>query len=197
MSQTVDTAPLYGLSAKNQRIILTVQAHTSNYHYNKCYRPSYCICDQGYFPHRLRMGLSYSKAGAPMYEHTFSGFRLLYLCDGVGRPSPRAGRRAGPPRVPSRQAGTAAEEANEKVRLESRKGPRSAESTRISTPLTIRFWICYKYLLQAGLRGSGLTPTCGSANTRNGRERCGIGKSRGRTKTNVLLRGVLEYFRLQ
>ena len=144
MSQTVDTAPLYGLSAKNQRIILTVQAHTSNYHYNKCYRPSYCICDQGYFPHRLRMGLSYSKAGAPMYEHTFSGFRLLYLCDGVGRPSPRAGRRAGPPRVPSRQAGTAAEEANEKVRLESRKGPRSAESARISTPSATAFFLfCY------------------------------------------------------
>ena len=124
MSQTVDTAPLYGLSAKNQRIILTVQAHTSNYHYNKCYRPSYCICDQGYFPHRLRMGLSYSKAGAPMYEHTFSGFRLLYLCDGVGRPSPRAGRRAGPPRVPSRQAGEAGGHGGGRSK---RKGPPRVE----------------------------------------------------------------------
>ena len=49
---------------------------------------------------------------------------LAYLFDDVGRASPRAGRRAGPPRVPSRLAGTVAEEANEKVRLESIKGKR-------------------------------------------------------------------------
>ena len=45
------------------------------------------------------------------------------------RTSPRAGHRAGPPRVRSKQAGTVAEGANEKVQLASRKGPRSAEST--------------------------------------------------------------------
>ena len=39
-----------------------------------------------------------------------------------------------------------AEGANKNVRLESRKRPPSAESARISTPSTTRFWICYLYL---------------------------------------------------
>ena len=42
---------------------------------------------------------------------------LAYRCDDAGRTSPRAGRRAGFPRVPSKQAGTVAEEASEKVHL--------------------------------------------------------------------------------
>ena len=71
---------------------------------------------------------------------------FAYLCDNASRTSPRAGRRAGPPRVPSRQTGLVAEEANEKVRFESRKGPRSAESARISAPSTTRIWICYVYV---------------------------------------------------
>ena len=41
---------------------------------------------------------------------------LSFFCDYAGRTSPRAGHR-----VRSRQAGTVAEEANEKVRLASRK----------------------------------------------------------------------------
>ena len=69
-----------------------------------------------------------------------------YLCDDPGRTSPRSGRRAGPPQVPSRQVSTVAEEASEKVRLESRKGPRSAESALFSTPSTTRFWISCIYL---------------------------------------------------
>ena len=43
----------------------------------------------------------------------------------------------------SRHAGTAAKKANEKVRLASRKGPRSAESTRSSSPVTTRLWVSY------------------------------------------------------
>ena len=43
----------------------------------------------------------------------------------------------------SRQAGTVAKKANEKVRLASTKGPRSAESTRSSSPVTTRLWVSY------------------------------------------------------
>ena len=83
--------------------------------------------DESFFPRRLnRMSVSYSEPGA--YVPTLADF--AYFCDDAGRTSPRTDRRAGPPRVPSRQAGTVAEEANEKVRLESRKGPPSAESAR-------------------------------------------------------------------
>ena len=60
-----------------------------------------------FFPHRLHVIVSNSKAGADCRRLTY----FAYLCDNPGRPSPRAGRRAGPPRVPSRQAGTVAEEA--------------------------------------------------------------------------------------
>ena len=95
-----------------------------------------------FFPHRLRMSVSYSEAGA--YVPTFSRFRIPLRRPRSHEPSSRPPYR--PSRVPSRQAGTAAEEANEKVCLESRKGPRSAESTRISTPSMTRFWICYIYL---------------------------------------------------
>ena len=68
---------------------------------------------------------------------------LAYLCDEAGRTSPRAGRRAGPLRVPSTQAGTVAEGANEKVHLASVKRPRSAESPRISSPAITCIWVSY------------------------------------------------------
>ena len=55
---------------------------------------------------------------------------LAYFCAYGGQTSPRAGHRAGPPRVRPRQAGTVAEGANEKVRLASRKGPRSTRGER-------------------------------------------------------------------
>ena len=86
---------------------------------------------------------SYTQKLAQTYRR-LAGF--AQLCDDAGRTSPRASRRTGPPRVPSRQASTVVEEANEKVRLKSRKGLRSAESTRISPPSTTRFWIRYIYL---------------------------------------------------
>ena len=79
---------------------------------------------------------------APTYRR-LNGF--AYLWGDAGRSSPQASRRAGPPRVPSRQTGMVAEKANEKVRLESRKG-REARRTRISAPSTTRFWICYTYV---------------------------------------------------
>ena len=59
------------------------------------------------------MSVSYSKAG--MNALTLVGF--AYFCVYTGRTSPRAGHRAGPPRVRLRQAGTAAEETNETVRF--------------------------------------------------------------------------------
>ena len=68
------------------------------------------------------------------------------------RTSPRAGHRAGPPRVKSKQAGTSVKESNEKVRLASRKGPQSAESTRNSSPVTTRFWVAVSFSFLAGDR---------------------------------------------
>ena len=65
----------------------------------------------------------------------------------VGRTRPREGHRAGPPRMRLRQAGTLAEEANEKSRFPSRKGPRSTESARISIQMITRFCISYLCLL--------------------------------------------------
>ena len=55
-----------------------------------------------------------------------------------------------PPVRPSlggpKQAGTVGEDANEKVLLASRKGPRSAESTRNSCPAATRFWVSYVHV---------------------------------------------------
>ena len=66
-----------------------------------------------FFPHRLRMSASYSE-----HRKRKRTCRRLadfaYLCDDAGRTSPRAGRRAGPPRVPSMQAGAVAEATNAK-----------------------------------------------------------------------------------
>ena len=71
---------------------------------------------------------------------------LAYLCDDAGRTSSRAGRRAGPSRVSSKQAGTVAEESKENVHLASIKRLRSAETTRISSPAIICIWVSYTYL---------------------------------------------------
>ena len=71
-----------------------------------------------------------------------AGFACFCVYD--GRTSPRAGHRAGLPGWGGH--GTVAEEANETVRLVSRKGPRSAESTRKPIPATRRFWVSYVYL---------------------------------------------------
>ena len=71
---------------------------------------------------------------------------LAYLCDDAGRTSPRAGCCASPLRVPSKQVGTVAEEANEKVHPKSIKRPRSAESTRISSPAITCIWVSYVYI---------------------------------------------------
>ena len=69
------------------------------------------------------MSVSYSEAGTNVT--TFIRFRVLLRY--AGRTSPRAGHRAGPPRVRSRQAGTVAEEANETVCLVSIKARRGLE----------------------------------------------------------------------
>ena len=76
---------------------------------------------------------------------TFSRFSILVRLRRPHEPSSRL-HRADPPRVTSRQVDRVEEESDEKVRLASRKGPQSAESARISTPSTTRFWICYIYL---------------------------------------------------
>ena len=70
----------------------------------------------------------------------------------VGRTRPREGHRAGPPRMRLRQAGTLAEDANEKSRFPSRKGPRSTESARISIQMITRFCISYLCLLFCRIR---------------------------------------------
>ena len=49
-------------------------------------------------------------------------FHGWHFCDDAGCTSARTGRRVGPPRVPSKQDGTVAEEANEKVHPASAKG---------------------------------------------------------------------------
>ena len=74
-----------------------------------------------------------------MYSRYISIY--IYICDDAVRTSLRAGRRAGPPRVPLKQAGTVAEEANEKVHIASIKWPRSAESSRISSPAISYIWV--------------------------------------------------------
>ena len=93
----------------------------------------YRMYNQRGFSHHFRMSVSYPEAGMnmPMFSQLGIFLRLR-------RPheSSRPQHSAGPARVRSRQAitGTVAEEANEKVRLASRKGPRSAEGARISPP---------------------------------------------------------------
>ena len=83
---------------------------------------------------------------------------LAYLCAYAGRTSLRADHRADPTGVRSRQTGTVTEEANEKFRPASTKGPRSAESTRNSSPST-RFWVSYiPGMFQGGLRRGEMTP---------------------------------------
>ena len=89
------------------------------------------------------MSVSYSEAG--MNLPTFSQFRILLRLRRPHEPSNRPPGR--PPWVRSRQADTVAEEANEKVRHASRKGPRSAESAWISSPMITRFWMCCTCLL--------------------------------------------------
>ena len=71
---------------------------------------------------------------------------LARLCEDAGRTSPREGRRAGPPRVSSKQTGLVAEEANEKVHLASIKRPRSGENARVSSPAITCIWASYIYL---------------------------------------------------
>ena len=93
------------------------------------------------FPHRLRMSVSYSKPGA--YVLTLNRFRIPLQRRRPPEPSSRPPCRSSPGAV--KAGGIAGEETNEKVCLESRKGLRSAESARISTPSTTRFWICYIY----------------------------------------------------
>ena len=78
---------------------------------------------------------------------------FAYIRAYAGRTSPQAGHRASPPRVRSRQARTVPGTTNEKVRVASRKGPRSVESVRISTPMIARFWICYSYIYICTLYG--------------------------------------------
>ena len=95
-------------------------------HISYSYRLSYV--HSMFFPHRFRISVSFSGAGA--YVPTFSPF--AYICDEADRTSPLAGHRAGPPRVPSRHTGTVTEVENEKVHFESRKGPRRTESARLS-----------------------------------------------------------------
>ena len=60
----------------------------------------------------------------------FDGFGMPLRRRRPHEPSSRPPCR--PPRMPSQQAGTVVKEANEKARLSPIKGPRSAESTRIS-----------------------------------------------------------------
>ena len=116
--QTVDTVPFYGLSANNQRIIDAARIALL----------SVIVCTiEAFFRTAFGWVLDIQRRA-----HTCRRLACFaYLCDDAGRTSPRAGRRAGSPRVWSRQAGTLAEEANEKTRLESRKGSRSTESARI------------------------------------------------------------------
>ena len=103
-----------------------------------------CTYSQSFFPRRLRMmSVWYSKAD--MKCRLLAGF--AYFCVYAGRTSPRAGHRAGSPRVSSRQAGTLAEEANETVRLASIKGRRSVERARWNpSPTTRLFWVSYIHL---------------------------------------------------
>ena len=84
-----------------------------------CYRLS-CVQSK-FFPCRLRMSVSRAEAGMNM--PAVSRFHILLRY--AGHTNPRAGHKAGPPRLRSRQAGTVMEEANETVAA------------------TRRFWISY------------------------------------------------------
>ena len=87
----------------------------------------YRVYNRSFFPHRLRMRDSYPVERAWTCRLVD---RVSILCAYDGRTSPRAGHRAGPSRVRSRQTGTVAEEAEEKLGVALIKGPRSAESAR-------------------------------------------------------------------
>ena len=100
----------------------------------------YRIAIEVFLQHPFRIGVSDCEADVNV--PTFSLFRAY-----AGRTRPREGHRPDPPRMRSRQAGTLAEEANEKTRFPSRKGPRSTESARISIRMTTRFCISYLCLL--------------------------------------------------
>ena len=89
------------------------------------------------FFHTASVSVSHSEAGA--YGRRLAG--VAYLCDYAGR--------AGPPRVPPRQVGMVVEDANEKIGLESRKKPRSAESARFLNLSTTRFQTSYIYLFRS------------------------------------------------
>ena len=104
---------------------------------------SYRIAIEVFLPHPLRMGVSDCEADVNV--PTFSWFRALLRLRRPHEASRRPPRR--PPRMRSRQAGTLAEEANEKSRFPSRKGPRSTESARISIQMITRFCISYLCLL--------------------------------------------------
>ena len=104
-----------------------------------CYRLS-CVQSK-FFPCRLRMSVSRAEAGMNM--PAVSRFHILLRY--AGHTNPRAGHKAGPPRLRSRQVGTVAEEANETVYLVPIKGPRNA-NTRNPSPAARRFWVSYVYL---------------------------------------------------
>ena len=76
---------------------------------------------------------------------TFSSCGMLLPLRRPHEPSSRPP--GGPsPGVRSRQVGKVAEEANEKTRLASRKGPRGAERSRISTPMITCIGVSYIYI---------------------------------------------------
>ena len=88
----------------------------------------------------------------PLTWRRLAGFAHFYAY--AGRTRPREGHRAGPPRMRSRQAGTLAQEGNEKSHFPSRKGPRSTESARISIQMITRFCFSYLSLLFCRIRST-------------------------------------------
>ena len=86
---------------------------------------------------------------------TFNRFGILLRLGRPHEPSSRPPGRPSPGEVEA--GGHGSGRSKRKVRLVSRKGPRSAENTRDSSPETIKFWVSYIYL-HGGLRRGALMP---------------------------------------
>ena len=111
----------------------------------------YRLCNRSFFPHHLRVSVSYSEAG--MNVPPFSRFRILLRLRRPQEPSSRPPGRPSPGEVEAGGHGSGRNKRNGPPRVD--KGPRSAESTRNPSAATRRFWVSYIYLYTCTRSPSG------------------------------------------
>ena len=125
--------PFYGRSANNQSILDTT-------HMSYCYRLSYV--QSFFFPHHIRMSVSYSQAG--MNVPTFSRFSILLRSRRPHEPSSRPPGRTSSGEVEAGGYGSGRSKRNGLPRVN-----KSAERTRNPNPATRRF--IYIYINQGSI----------------------------------------------